>query len=345
MARILIVTDAWKPQINGVVRCLESVASELEKRGHEIIFLTPDMFWTLPMPTYPEIQLALAPIGAVGEYIDHHQADFIHIATEGPLGFQARMHCEAEQLAFTTSYHTRFPEYVAARVPMPSDMPLGMSYAYLRWFHSGAMNTLVPTFSIAEDLRARDFRNISVWSRGVDKALFAPGPKTLFHDLPGPHLLYVGRVAVEKNVTAFLDADVPGSKIVVGDGPQLDELQQRYPETHFVGRQTGSELTAHYQSADVMVFPSKTDTFGNVMIEALSCGTPVAAYPVMGPIDVLMDPTCGAMHDDLATAIKVALGLSRDAAVRHAQTFTWQNCADQMEAVLVPAARQRDYAA
>lgn len=347
MARILIVTDAWKPQINGVVRCLESVALELTSRGHEIVFLSPDKFWTLPMPTYPEIQLALAPIGAVGEFVDTTQPDYIHIATEGPLGFQARMHCEAVHLPFTTSYHTRFPEYIAARVPVPAEVPIGMSYAYLRWFHAGASATLVPTASVARDLESRDFHNIVTWSRGVDHALFSPGPKSLFTDIEGPHMLYVGRVAVEKNVAAFLEADVPGAKIIVGDGPQLEELKRQNPDAHFLGSQTGDMLTALYRSADVLVFPSKTDTFGNVMIEALSCGTPVAAYPVMGPIDVLTDPSFGAMHNDLAVAITHALRSSRDAAIAHARTFTWQHCADQFEAVLVSTQEraQRDHAA
>lgn len=345
MAKVLIVTDAWRPQTNGVVRCLGAVGEELCKLGDEVIYLTPAQFWTLPMPTYPEIQLALAPIGAVGDFINRHGADHIHIATEGPLGFQARMHCEGEQLAFTTSYHTRFPEYVAARLPISPGVPAELSYTYLRWFHSGASATLVPTQSVADDLRCRDFKNLLVWSRGVDGDLFSVGAKTQFDDLPGPHLLYVGRVAVEKNVTAFLDLDVPGSKIVVGDGPQLDGLIQSYPQAHFVGRKSGAELTALYQSADVFVFPSKTDTFGNVMIEALSCGTPVAAYPVMGPVDVLTDPECGAMHEDLNVAVSRALTLSRSGARNHARKFTWEHCANQFRSALVPAIIPRHHAA
>lgn len=229
MDKVLIVTDAWKPQTNGVVRCLESVGLELRRTGMKVNYLTPASFWTVPMPTYPEIQLALAPPWAIGDYINRQQATYVHIATEGPLGFQARMHCEAEHIRFTTSYHTRFPEYVAARVPLPAEMPTELSYAYLRWFHSGAETTLVPTKSVALELEARGFSNITTWSRGVDRATFMPGQKTRFNELPGPHLLYVGRVAVEKNVEAFLKLDVPGSKIVVGDGPQLDDCAAAFP--------------------------------------------------------------------------------------------------------------------
>jgi len=339
VTKLLIVTDAWTPQTNGVVRCLQSVGLELVRQGIDVKYLTPERFWKVPLPTYPEIQLALAPPRAVGDYINHHFPDHIHIATEGPLGFQARLHCDAERFAFTTSYHTRFAEYLALRVPVAPDIPTGLSYAYLRWFHGGAAATLVPTKSVADDLERRDFANLKVWSRGVDRALFSPGPKTCFADLPGPHLLYVGRVAVEKNVEAFLDLDVPGSKIVVGQGPQLEALRAAYPDCHFMGQKTGAELAEIYRSADVFVFPSKTDTFGNVMIEALASGLPVAAYPVMGPVDVLTDPRAGAMDADLATAVRRALTLDRSDAAAHAQKFNWSHCARQLAATLVPAVR------
>lgn len=345
MDKVLIITDAWKPQTNGVVRCLESVGLELRRSGKKVAYLTPASFWTMPLPTYPEIQLALAPPWAIGDYIDRQNADYVHIATEGPLGFQARMHCEAQHIRFTTSYHTRFPEYVAARMPVVPEMPTELSYAYLRWFHTGAEATLVPTKSVALELEGRGFENIVVWSRGVDHKLFQPGPKRCFAELPGPHLLYVGRVAIEKNVEAFLELEVPGSKIVVGDGPQLEELRHKYPEAHFLGQQVGAELTALYQSADVFVFPSKTDTFGNVMIEAMACGVPVAAYPVTGPIDVLTDQRAGAMHKDLNMAVMQALDLSRDAALNHARKFTWSHCAAQLFAALRPAYALRHDAA
>lgn len=340
MDKVLIVTDAWKPQTNGVVRCLESVGLELRKTGMKVVYLTPASFWTVPMPTYPEIQLALAPFWAIGDYIQRHHAQHIHIATEGPLGLQARIYCEAAGIPFTTSYHTRFPEYVAARLPLPAHVPTELSYAYLRWFHSGAAATLVPTKSVAVDLQGRGFSNLVVWSRGVDRTLFAPGPKSRFLDLEGPHLLYVGRVAVEKNVRAFLELEVPGSKIVVGDGPQLEALRHEFPAAQFLGRQTGDALTALYQSADVFVFPSKTDTFGNVMIEAMACGVPVAAYPVVGPVDVLSDARAGVMHTDLSVAVTKALTLSRADALRHAQSFTWAHCARQFREALVPTRPQ-----
>jgi len=333
MSRILIVTDAWYPQTNGVVRCLDNVGRDLRGRGHDVQYLTPSHFWTVPLPTYPEIRLSLTPPGAVGQAIGAIDPDHIHIATEGPLGLQAKLHCWDTGLASTTSYHTRFPEYVAARMPVPSEW----SYAYLRWFHADATVTLVPTQSVATDLERQGFRNIRVWSRGVDASAFSPGPKTAFADLPGPHLLYVGRVAVEKNVSAFLDLDVPGTKIVVGDGPQLEELRRLYPEAVFLGLKRGAELAALYRSADVFVFPSKTDTFGNVMIEALSSGVPVAAYPVSGPIDVLTDPACGAMDEDLGVAVRRALTLSRERARAFAGTFTWSHCADQFLDALTPA--------
>jgi len=333
MSRILIVTDAWYPQTNGVVRCLDNVGRELKGRGHDVQYLTPERFWTVPLPTYPEIRLSLAPLGAVSEQIAVLAPDHIHIATEGPLGLQAKLHCADHGLAFTTSYHTRFPEYVSARMPVPAEW----SYAYLRWFHGGASATLVPTRSVAADLEAQGFDNVVVWSRGVDATAFSPGPKSEFLDLPGPHLLYVGRVAVEKNVEAFLGLDVPGTKIVVGDGPQLEELRAKHPETVFLGLKRGAELAALYRSAEVFVFPSKTDTFGNVMIEALSSGVPVAAYPVGGPVDVLTDPACAAMDDNLGVAVKRALTLSRERARAFAGTFTWAHCADQFMAALVPA--------
>ena len=333
MSRILIVTDAWHPQTNGVVRCLDAVGRELRGRGHDVQYLTPERFWTMPLPTYPEIRLSLTPLGAVAEQIAALVPDHVHIATEGPLGLQAKLYCTEAGLRYTTSYHTRFPEYVAARMPVPSEW----SYAYLRWFHSGADATLVPTASVGRDLERQGFSNVVVWSRGVDAAAFSPGPKTEFRDLPGPHLLYVGRVAVEKNVSAFLELDVPGSKIVVGDGPQLEDLKRAHPEAVFLGMRRGAELAALYRSADVFVFPSRTDTFGNVMIEALASGVPVAALPVSGPIDVLTDPRCGAMAEDLGRAVGRALTLSREAARRFSASFTWSHCADQFFAALAPA--------
>ncbi|MCD7060053.1 glycosyltransferase family 4 protein [Pelagibacterium xiamenense] len=333
MDKLLIVTDAWHPQVNGVVRSLERVGDELRARGMDVHYLTPERFWTMPLPTYPEIRLSLAGQGAVSAQLDAIDPDYIHIATEGPLGHVARRICLARGLAFSTSYHTRFPEYLAARLPVPAEW----SYNYLRWFHGPAAVTMVPTRSVLKDLRRHKFRHLALWSRGVDADRFAPGPKSMFTSLPGPHLVCVGRVAVEKNVSAFLDLDVPGTKIVVGDGPQLEDLRRAYPEVIFTGRLTGEALSAAYRSADVFVFPSRTDTFGNVMIEAMACGTPVAAYPVTGPVDVLTDPASGVMDEDLGGAVLKALTLSREAARAHALRFTWANAADQFSGHLVSA--------
>jgi glycosyltransferase involved in cell wall biosynthesis len=333
MSKVLIVTDAWHPQTNGVVRCLETLGSQLIASGHAVRYLTPQGFWTVPLPTYPEIALSLVGVATIAAIIEREAPDHIHIATEGPLGLIARHVCLDAGLRFTTSYHTRYPEYVAARLPVPAEW----TYGFLRWFHSAAEATLVPTRSMLDELAGREFVNLVEWTRGVDPSQFAPGPKTCFADLPGPHLLYVGRIAVEKNIEAFLALKTPGTKIVVGDGPARAELEARYSDAVFMGRRTGAELSELYRSADVFVFPSKTDTFGNVMIEALSSGLPVAAYPVTGPIDVLTDPTCGALDQDLARAVERALTLSRDAARAHAARFTWAHCAELFLSALVPA--------
>lgn len=331
-SRLLIVTDAWRPQINGVVRTLESVGHELRRGGTDVHYLTPERFWTLPVPSYPEIRISLASLGAISRQIDAAAPHHIHIATEGPLGLLARQYCIDRRLGFTTSFHTRFPEYVAMRVPVPQEW----SYGYLRWFHSAAARTLVPTPSLRDDLTARGFVRLGLWTRGVDGERFRPGPKTRFTELPGPHLLYVGRVAAEKNVEAFLQLQVPGSKIVVGDGPDAPRLMRAYPDAVFLGYRHGAELGECYRSADVLVFPSRTDTFGNVITEALASGTPVAALPVTGPLDVLSDPRAGALHEDLNTAVTRALRLHRADARRHGERFTWAASAAQLRAALEP---------
>lgn len=341
MSKVLIVTDAWHPQTNGVVRCLETLGTQLIALGHMVRYLTPQGFWTVPLPTYPEIALSLVGVATIAAIIEQEAPDHIHIATEGPLGLVARYASLDAGLRFTTSYHTRYPEYVAARIPVPAEW----TYGFLRWFHSAADATLVPTRSMLDELAGRDFSNLREWTRGVDPDQFSPGPKTRFAALPGPHLLYVGRVAVEKNIEAFLALRTAGSKIVVGDGPARADLEARYPEAVFMGRRSGEELSELYRSADVFVFPSKTDTFGNVMIEALSSGLPVAAYPVTGPIDVLTDPACGALDDNLQLAVERALMLSREAARAHASRFTWARCAELFVDTLVPAQRHSRRAA
>lgn len=336
MSRVLIVTDAWFPQVNGVVRCLEALGRELGHMGHEVDYLTPQGFWSCPMPTYPEIRLALVTPPTIAAEIARRAPDHIHIATEGPLGLLARFVSLEQGLRFTTSYHTRFPEYLAARLPVPTEW----AYGFLRWFHAPAAATLVPTPSLTAELRERGFEHLVTWTRGVDHGRFSPGPKTEFGDLPGPHLVSVGRVAVEKNLEDFLALDVPGTKIVVGDGPARADLQARYPDAHFVGAKSGEALAACYRSADVFVFPSRTDTFGNVILEALASGVPVAAYPVTGPADILTDARAGAVDVNLGVAVRRALMLERDAARRHAERFTWRRCAEIFEGVLVPVSHR-----
>lgn len=331
-SRILIVTDAWRPQINGVVRTLESLGRTLTGWGHSVTLLTPEQFWTVPVPTYPEIRLSLATRGAVARHMLAADADHIHIATEGPLGLFARQVCLDRGLRFTSSFHTRFAEYLALRVPVPTEW----SYGYLRWFHGAAARTMVPTPYLRDDLMARNFRNLVLWGRGVDGARFSPAPGTAFADLPGPRLLHVGRVATEKNIEAFLKLRTPGTKIVVGDGPDRPRLEKQYPDAVFVGFKHGDDLVDAYRSADVLVFPSLTDTFGNVMTEALSCGTPVAAYPVTGPRDVLDNPLAGAVDADLERAVARALTLNRDDARAHGQRFTWAASALQFLNALEP---------
>jgi glycosyltransferase involved in cell wall biosynthesis len=321
--RILIATDAWTPQINGVVRTLSSLADELRGRGHDVLVVSPQDFRTVPMPTYPEIRLALASSYRLGRIIAEFKPQAIHIATEGPIGMATRRATIAAGKSFTTSFHTRFPEYLRQRAPIPERF----SYAYLRRFHAPATSCLVPTEAVRRDLAERGFKNLVTWTRGVDASVFKPSPPIDF-GLPGPIFLTVSRVAPEKNIEAFLMLDLPGSKVVVGDGPALAEMRQRYPKVHFAGSQTGEMLARHYASADVFVFPSKTDTFGIVLIEALACGAPVAAYPEPGPLDVIAGTRAGCISDDLRTACLAALGLDRADALERSRAFTWSACAD-----------------
>jgi len=334
--RILIVTDAWRPQVNGVVRTLEKLAETLQERGVEVTFLTPEGYPSLPLPSYPEIRLAVASARQIAQRIADAAPDCIHIATEGPLGFLARRACLAGGRSFTTSYHTRFPEFLRARTPVPESW----GYACMRRFHNAGCGTLVATPSLAAELAAKGFTNLRPWTRGVDTALFNPRkrvgldlPGTI---LPGPIFLSVGRVAVEKNLPAFLDLDLPGSKIVVGDGPDLARLRARYPAVHFLGTRTGEELAAIYAASDVFVFPSRTDTFGNVLLEALASGCPVAAYPVTGPLDIVGETRCGVLSEDLREAALGALTVPRERARNRALAYSWAECASQFLAHLWP---------
>lgn len=331
--RIMIVTDAWEPQVNGVVRTLSTVADELRAMGHEVAVIGPDQFRTVPCPTYPDIALSLLPGRRLVRMIEAFNPDALHIATEGPLGIAARNWARRRGLAFTTAFHTRFAEYINARTHIPT-RPI---YAWMRRFHGAGMGIMVATESLGTELLRRGFRNIRPWSRGVDLDLFKPEPREDW-GLPRPVFLYVGRVAVEKNIEAFLDLDLPGSKVVVGGGPQLEPLRRSYPGVVFVGPRYGEALARSYAGADVFVFPSLTDTFGLVILEALACGTPVAAYPVTGPMDVMASATgtIGAMNFDLHTAALEALRADRAACRAHAERFSWRSCAEIFLSHLVP---------
>lgn len=329
--RILIVSDAWYPQVNGVVRTLSTVADELRREGHDVDVIGPDRFRTIPCPTYPDIRLAIDASFRLPAMIDRYRPDAIHISTEGPLGCTARRYCLRRKLAFTTAYHTKFPEYIEARTRIPP----AWTYRIMRWFHAAADRVMVSTGSIEAELVKNGFTNIVRWSRGVDTDLFRPRDKGFLDDTR-PIALYVGRVAVEKNIAAFLDMPFDGAKYVVGDGPQLKLLRRRYPDVRFVGMKVGEELANHFAASDVFVFPSRTDTFGLVLLEALASGVPVAAYPVAGPLDVIGDAPVGCLREDLAEATRAALKLSPAACREHALRFSWHNSAMQFLGNLVP---------
>jgi len=323
--RLLVATDAWHPQVNGVVRTYEHVAHHAERMGHKIRFLTPAKRPSMPCPTYPEIRLALVSARGVRKEVEDFRPEFIHIATEGPIGLATRKFCLKAGLPFTTSYHTRFPEYVTARVPIPRSW----GYAYMRWFHNASNGVMVSTQSLRDELAARGFKNIYGWSRGVDTNLFSPRRIRLFGS-DQPVFMYVGRVAPEKNIKAFLDLDLPGKKVVVGPGPHLDKLRARHPDVVFTGAKFGKELADHFASADVFVFPSLTDTYGVVLLEALACGVPVAAYPVTGPKDVILQGRVGVLDNDLARAARAALNIDRGVCRQFALKFSWEASARQL---------------
>lgn len=329
--KIMIVTDAWEPQVNGVVRTLKSTTRELTALGHRVELLTPLEFRTVPCPTYPEIRLSLLPGRRVRERIEQFAPDALHIATEGPLGMAARSYALKHGLPFTTAYHTRFPEYVQARF----GIPLSATYRFLRWFHGPSRAVMAPTPVVKQDLEKFGFGNVVLWTRGVDLDIFHPMESKVLNSAR-PIFLYVGRVAIEKNVEAFLALDLPGSKWVAGEGPALAELKSRYPEVNYLGVLSQAELAKVYAAADVFVFPSRTDTFGLVLLEALACVTPAAAYPVTGPIDVLGDGGAGAMRDDLREACLDALKIDRGAARAWAERFSWRAASEQFASHLKP---------
>lgn len=323
--RILLVSDAWAPQLNGVVRTLSALTDELEAMGHAVTAVTPGQFRTVPCPTYPEIRLAVGVRRRIGAIIEEVHPDAIHIATEGPLGLAARRHCLTRGRSFTTAFHTRFPEYLAARFMVPRRL----SYALMRRFHAPSKGVMVATESMRRSLAAHGFANLRSWSRGVDATLFDEARRGDLPDLPRPIFLAVGRVAVEKNLPAFLSLALPGSKVVVGDGPLLAPLRRRFPDAHFLGRHEGIALARLYASADVFVFPSLTDTFGLVLLEALASGLPVAAYPVPGPLDVVGGSGVGVLDHDLGRAALAALSIPRALCRAHALRYTWANCAHE----------------
>ena len=340
--RIAIATDAWRPQINGVVRTLEMTVKLLRERGHEVCVISPDQFRTVPCPGYGEIRLALAPRFGLRKKLAEFAPDIVHISTEGPIGWSTRRWCMVNSIPFTTAFHTRFPDYASVRTGLSPDF----FWPVMRIFHKPSRAVLSATPRLSEELASRGISHTRPWTRGIDTGIFKPGlaPHPALADLPRPILLSVGRVAIEKNLESFLDADVPGTKVVVGDGPALEELRARYPDAIFTGSLSGDELAQAYCAADVFVFPSKTDTFGLVMIEALACGVPVAGYPVPGPLDIIggqgrgpyddLSKPVGYVSESLPTAIKNALLCDRQDAAAYGALFTWDNALDQFLAAL-----------
>jgi glycosyltransferase involved in cell wall biosynthesis len=333
----MIVTDAWEPQVNGVVRTLSRTIEELKNAGHKIELVTPqDGYYTLPLPTYSEIKLAIGARADIEHRFELFEPEAVHIATEGTLGLAARRVCIENKFPFSTSYHTQYPEYISARIPIP----LSWGYAYVRWFHEMSGRVMVTTPTMVEVLKKHGFQNLQIWSRGVDLTQFNPklrendsGP---FKGMAGPIMLYVGRVSVEKNVETFLKADVIGTKVIVGEGPARDDLQKRFPNAVFLGAKFGAELAKCYANADVFVFPSLTDTFGLVILEAMACGTPVAAFDAPGPRDILPGSNAGIIGDNLKANIEEALKLDREIVAAYSQKFSWSSCAQEFLQNLAP---------
>jgi glycosyltransferase involved in cell wall biosynthesis len=330
--RILIVSDAWFPQVNGVVRTLSVVADKLRAMGDTVEVIGPDRFRSIPTPGYAEIRMAIAPKRKLARLVADFRPEVIHIATEGPLGWAMRSLCRRNHWPFTTAFHTRFPEYLEARTGIPADW----SWRVMRRFHEAGDGTFAATASLRQELTRRGFTKLRPWTRGVDLDKFRPGEGDSWAGLPRPIFLYAGRVAIEKNIEAFLALDLPGSKVVVGGGPALEGLKQKFPKVTFTGYRENGALARSYAGADVFVFPSRTDTFGLVLLEALASGTPVAAFPVTGPIDVVTNSHVGALDEDLRAACLKALECDRTACRSHAEAWSWDACVAQFRAALVP---------
>ena len=336
--KILLITDAWHPQINGVVRTLDKTVNQLRERGHEVDVIAPsDGYFTIPLPTYPDIRLAPFAYGDVKRRMIKFGPEAIHIATEGPLGQMAKILCHKWVMPFTTSYHTKFPEYIKARFPF---IPLSWTYRFVRGFHNAGGRTMVTTPSMVDFLKERGFTKLAPWARGVDTVLFNPdkkqAPTDVYAGLERPIWLNVGRVAVEKNLKAFLNLDLPGTKVIVGEGPQLADLKRNYPDVIFMGAKYETELARYFADADVFVFPSKTDTFGLVIIEAMASGLPVAAYPVSGPIDIIPGTKAGVVNEDLKQACLEAIKLNPEDSLAHAKSYSWEAVTDVFFDLLTP---------
>lgn len=336
--KLLLITDAWSPQTNGVVTTLKTVLKHLESRGYQTEVIHPGLFRTIPLPTYPEIRISVFPARKLARLMQDYSPDHVHIATEGTLGIAAKKLLDKKGQAYTTSLHTRFPEYVKERLPL---IKLGWGYKVLQWFHGKASSVMVTTPSMRDELISRGLGvdQLVVWGRGVDCDTYQPDENRITNDKE-PILMYVGRLAVEKNLDAFLSISITGKKVLVGDGPQRAELEKKYPDVEFAGYQYGEDLVAQYQRADVFVFPSRSDTFGLVMLEAMACGTPVAAYPVAGPVDVVKNGVTGCLHNDLSQAIIEALKLNRAAPLKYAQEQSWQTVTQRLIDCLVPITNQ-----
>jgi len=332
--RIALITDAWPPQINGVATTCTTMERKLQERGHEVLVIHPYLFRCMPCPTYAELPLAILPGRAVARRLDRFQPEAIHIVNEGPVGIAARRYCLRRGLPITTVFTTKYPEYIHMR----TGISLRFLYNWFLDFHNAAARTCVATAALKAELESRGFRNLVFWERGVDAQRFRPQPKDFLSD-PRPICLYVGRIAPEKNLDAFLALELPGTKYVVGRGPAAKRLRQRYPKVRFPGAQTGETLARYYAAADVFVFPSRTDTFGIVMLEAMASGVPVAAFPVVGPRDVVAHGVTGWLDDDLRVAVERALPLDPAACRQRALQYPWERCVDQLESILEPVSR------